>query len=102
MTSQADPVLGQHLRLWASVDINTSGSDPEPFNPNRIKVEVSSDGGNNFSPMTIAGSRQFDDGNGRRPSKTPRRRSRSARAGCRGERRIRRYGDPRRPGRGHL
>ena len=24
------------------------------FNPNRIKVEVSSDGGNNFSPLTIA------------------------------------------------
>ena len=30
-----------------------------PFNPNRITVEVSSDGGNNFSPATIAGAGQF-------------------------------------------
>ena len=38
---------------WTSIDVNTA-VPIAGFNANRIKVEVSSDGGNNFSPMAIA------------------------------------------------
>ena len=54
VTSQADPYSGDVYVSWASVDVNTA-IPISPFNPNRIKVEVSSDGGNNFSPLTVAG-----------------------------------------------
>ena len=46
--------VGDIYVSWASVDKNTS-IPIAPFNPNRVTVEVSSDGGNNFSPATIAG-----------------------------------------------
>ena len=54
VASPADPFSGNVYVSWASIDINTS-IPISPFNPNRITVEVSSDGGNNFSPTTIAG-----------------------------------------------
>ena len=47
------PISGNIYVSWTSVDVNTAIPIPD-FNPNRIKVEVSSDGGNNFSPITIA------------------------------------------------
>ena len=66
VTSQADPYSGNVYVSWTSIDVNTAIPIPA-FNPNRIKVEVSSDGGNNFSPMTIADVNDAtftDDGNG--------------------------------------
>ncbi len=59
VASPPDPYSGNIYVSWASVDINVAGN-PGPFNPNRIMVEVSSDGGNNFSPATIAGAENFD------------------------------------------
>ena len=53
-----DAYSGNVYVSWASVDINTAIPIPD-FNPNRIKLEVSSDGGNNFSPLTIAGNGNF-------------------------------------------
>ena len=47
-------LLGQRLRLVDERGRQHGDSRSRPFNPNRIKVEVSSDGGNNFSPLTIA------------------------------------------------
>ena len=84
---------------------------PELFNPNRILTVVSSDGGNNFSPMTIAdvNSQNENDTNGqqvltgrparataRRPIATSTRRSRSARGGLPTESGL--SGDPGIPG----
>ena len=46
--------VGDIYVSWASMDNNTA-IPIAPFNPNRVTVEVSSDGGNNFSPATIAG-----------------------------------------------
>ena len=54
VASPADPYSGNVYVSWASMDINTA-IPIAPFNPNRITVEVSSDGGNNFGPATIAG-----------------------------------------------
>ena len=51
-----DPTSGNVYVSWTSIDIRQA-SDPagDPtFNANRIKTVVSSDGGNNFSPITIA------------------------------------------------
>jgi subtilisin-like proprotein convertase family protein len=50
--SEADPYSGNVYVSWASIDVNTAIPILD-FNPNRIKLEVSSDGGNNFSPLTI-------------------------------------------------
>ena len=52
VTTQTDAYSGNVYVSWASVDHNTAIPIPD-FNPNRIMVEVSSDGGNNFSPVTI-------------------------------------------------
>ena len=59
VASPADPYSGNVYVSWASMDINRR-LNPEPFNPNRITVEVSSDGGNNFSPATIAGADNYN------------------------------------------
>ena len=53
VASPADANSGNIYVSWATVDLN-SANPIVPFNPNRIVVEVSSDGGNNFSPMSIA------------------------------------------------
>ena len=53
VTTQTDAFANNIYVSWASIDVNTS-IPLVPFNPNRIKLEVSSDGGNNFSPLTIA------------------------------------------------
>jgi subtilisin-like proprotein convertase family protein len=65
VTSQADAYAGDIYVSWMSVDRNTAVPLAN-FNPNRIKLEVSSDGGNNFSPLTVADindSTFTDDGN---------------------------------------
>ena len=65
VASQADPFAGDVYVAWTSVDINTS-IPITPFNPNRTKLVVSSDGGNNFSPLTVTdvnNSSFTDDGN---------------------------------------
>jgi subtilisin-like proprotein convertase family protein len=55
VSSQVDPNSGNVYVSWTSVDIpvyqNPLGPD---FNPYRIKTVVSSDGGNNFGPITIS------------------------------------------------
>ena len=58
VASPADPFSGNVYVSWASIDRNTA-IPIAPFNPNRITVEVSSDGGNNFGPDTIAGAGNF-------------------------------------------
>lgn len=65
VNSQADPYSGNIYVAWTSIDVNTA-IPITPFNPNRTKLEVSSDGGNNFSPLTVTNlnSAVFtDDGN---------------------------------------
>ena len=52
VSSTADPYSGDVYVAWTSIDVNTS-IPITPFNPNRTKLVVSSDGGNNFSPLTI-------------------------------------------------
>ena len=97
--SQPDTFSGNVYVSWTSIDVNTAIPILD-FNPNRIKVEVSSDGGNNFSPLTIADinsqtarpRRQRPDDRARRA----RRRSRSARGGSRA--RAARRGDAGIPG----
>jgi subtilisin-like proprotein convertase family protein len=71
VTTQADPNSGNVYVAWSGIDVNTAVPIPD-FNPNRIKVEVSSDGGNNFSPMTIADQGDglpVEDGNGPTPER---------------------------------
>ena len=63
VASPADAFSGNIYVSWASIDINTAIPIPD-FNPNRITVEVSSDGGNDFSPATMAASTAINDGNG--------------------------------------
>lgn len=58
VASLPDPDSGNIYVSWASVDLNQA-SDPTPFNPNRISVVASSDGGNNFSPQAIAGAGNY-------------------------------------------
>ena len=60
--SVADTYSGDVYVAWTSIDVNTS-IPIAPFNPNRTKLVVSSDGGNNFSPVTIAdyNNAAFDD-----------------------------------------
>jgi subtilisin-like proprotein convertase family protein len=53
VTTQTDAFSGNVYVSWATVDVNTAIPIPD-FNPNRIVVEASSDGGNDFTPMTIA------------------------------------------------
>jgi subtilisin-like proprotein convertase family protein len=53
VSTQTDAFSGDVYVAWAGIDVNRAIPIPA-FNPNRIKVEVSSDGGNNFSPLTIA------------------------------------------------
>ena len=55
VTSLPDPNSGNIYVTWASVDVKPTLENAGVFNPNRIKVEVSSDGGDNFSPLAIAG-----------------------------------------------
>ena len=65
VTSQADAFSGNIYVGWAGIDVDTS-QPIAGFNPNRTKVVVSSDGGNNFSPVTIGdvnSQTEFDDGN---------------------------------------
>ena len=64
VSSTADPYSGDVYVAWTSVDINTS-IPIVPFNPNRTKLVVSSDGGNNFSPLTVTdvNNPTTDDGN---------------------------------------
>ena len=100
VASQPDPNSGNIYVSWASVDLNAANPFV-PFNPNRIKVEVSSDGGNNFSPMAIAGA----DNTGL-PVDEGERDASPALESARAERRLRAayqetWGS-RRPGRGHL
>lgn len=76
VASPADPYSGDVYISWASIDINTA-IPIAPFNPNRITVEVSSDGGNNFGPATIAGAGNVTGEHDATPA------SRSARAACR-------------------
>ena len=71
VTSQADPFSGNVYVSWASIDVNTSIPIQE-FNPNRTKLVVSSDGGNNFSPVTIADANDTTvSGNGNGNGPTP-------------------------------
>ena len=65
VTSQADPYSGNIYVAWAGIDVDTA-IPITGFNPNRTKLYVSSDGGNNFSPVTIGdvnSQTEFDDGN---------------------------------------
>ena len=65
------PSRATSTSVWASIDVNTS-IPIAGFNPNRIKVEVSSDGGNNFSPVTIADVGDATAGRGRQRRTTQR------------------------------
>ena len=50
-----DPHAGNVYIAWASGDIHPANPNVDlPYNPNRIEVVVSSDGGNTFSGETIA------------------------------------------------
>ncbi len=60
VTTQPDAFSGDVYVAWTSVNHNTAIPIVD-FNPNRIKLEVSSDGGNNFSPLTITGNGNFLD-----------------------------------------
>ena len=82
VTTQPDAFSGDVYVAWTSVDHNTAIPIVD-FNPNRIKLEVSSDGGNNFSPLTITGNGNFlDDFLVPNETAIRPRRSRSPRGGC--------------------
>ena len=51
---QTDPYSGNIYVSWSSVDIKPVLADAGVFNTNRIKLVVSSDGGNNFTSEAIA------------------------------------------------
>ena len=52
---QTDPYSGDVYVSWSGIDVKPSLFLPvSVFNPNRIKLIVSSDGGNNFTSETIA------------------------------------------------
>jgi subtilisin-like proprotein convertase family protein len=62
----ADPHANNVYIAWASGDVHEANANVETtFNPNRIKLAVSSDGGNSFSGETIANAApgSFDNGN---------------------------------------
>ena len=63
---QTDPYSGDVYVSWSGVDVKPSLVNAGTFNPNRIKLIVSSDGGNNFTSEAIAdvNSSQPDNGNG--------------------------------------
>ena len=51
---QTDPYSGDVYVSWSSIDVKPSLANAAVFNPNRIKLIVSSDGGNNFTSEAIA------------------------------------------------
>ena len=54
VASQVDPTSGNVYVSWAGMDVIAASDRTDPtFNPNRIKTVVSSDGGNNFGPITL-------------------------------------------------
>ena len=63
---QTDPYSGNVYVAWSGIDVKPSLADAGSFNPNRIKLIVSSDGGNNFTSEAIAdvSTTQPDNGNG--------------------------------------
>ena len=65
---QTDPYSGNVYVTWASIDVKPSLADAGSFNPNRIKVIVSSDGGNNFTSPEIANVSTAQPGNGNGPT----------------------------------
>jgi subtilisin-like proprotein convertase family protein len=67
VSSQIDPTSGNVYVSWTTLDVPVTGNPLDGlFNPYRILTTVSSDGGNNFGPPTVAdvNSQNFNDTNG--------------------------------------
>ena len=56
LVSQNDPDAGNVYVSWASVDVRPADETANGFNPNRIEIAASSDGGQTFSSASILNS----------------------------------------------